>query len=312
MLGLLRTLQWLPDAYERADDGLDVPDEFLAPGFWAVLACFARDKSISADYIRFANPKARGYSAAVGLSAALGGLDDYEFARVNDGRFYSSLEHLAQPESTDQATQRVTQCIRNFFQDAGHDRFVSEMCGVVSELHSNVWDHGRGSGFSMAQRWTKSGQFEFALADCGMGFLAEVRRVGKPFERDDEAIDWCMQEGASTKKPNPDEWAQRVPDDAIGAPFPPSQRVYASEPNHAGLGLWKLSVLTDIFGGNTWVASGRSCLHLSPRGTRFCDIPPWKGVAIACKFSEERIRQAPADVDDPRVEAVMRMLRREP
>ena len=309
MFNLLRALTWLPEAYRQDSGELDVPQAFCTPGFWAVLACVARASNVGIGDLRFPNPGLSGYASAVGLPMALGGDDNYPHARLRDGLNYSSIEHLESENATEGATQRVIGCIRALFHDAGHHRFVGEMCGVVSELHSNVWDHGMSSGFSMAQRWPKRGQFEFAIADGGIGFLREIHRVGGAATNDAGAIDWCIQEGMSTKRAEVDAFAQRLPGDAIGNPMPGVSRTYGSGTHHAGLGLWKLQTLVQVFSGEAWIASGGACLHISPSGRRFWPVPSWQGVAIACRFSEQGIQAAPTAAAHPRVRAIMAMLR---
>ena len=59
----------------------------------------------------------------------------------------------ANEESTDSATQTVNGCSREHFDGLGFDAFADKLCGVVGDLHDNVWSHGKSTGFSMAQKW---------------------------------------------------------------------------------------------------------------------------------------------------------------
>jgi len=45
-----------------------------------------------------------------------------------------------------------------------------------------------------------------------------MKRARKPASSDQEAIEWCLVEGNSTKHANDeDDWAQRLPDDFVGS-----------------------------------------------------------------------------------------------
>lgn len=292
---------------------MHVPSEFFAPGFWVVLAGFGLRHQLRYEFIDLPSSDHIGYASAMGLPVALGSPDDYGHSRLREGHYYSSLERLDNPEVTDIATGRVNSCIRKLLSDADAARFVAAVCNVVSELHSNVWDHGEASGFSVAQRW-QGGRFEFALADTGRGFLNEVRRAGLPIDTDAEAIDWCMREGTSSKRQKPDDgWAQRLPPDALRSPYPPSVSTTVTPGiHHAGLGLWKLRELVRVFSGTAWVATGSACTILNGDSADTVAIPEWRGVAIACRFTLEGIKSAPAEADNPRVAAIMKILGGEP
>ncbi|MFM9913267.1 MAG: hypothetical protein ACKVN9_07030 [Methylophilaceae bacterium] len=163
-------------------------------------------------------------------------------------------------------------------------------------LLDNVWAHGKATGFSMAQKWRDPPDgflFEFAVADCGMGFLRELRRVGIPDIADDEAaIKWCIQRGHSTKKREvEDAWEQRLPPDMMGNPIGRDGRVVETDNHHMGLGLAKLIDAVERFHGWCWLASGDSMLCISPNGNRIYQTIPvaLQGVAIACRFDSMRV-----------------------
>lgn len=151
------------------------------------------------------------------------------------------------------------------------------LCEVVGDLHDSVWAHGKASGFSMAQKWkapkwksfsrltVNDHYLEFALADCGIGFLREVQNTGLKIDSDQQAIEWCIQKEHPTKKLRPEsEWAQRVPADVIDNPLRGIEKTGVSDNHHAGPGLFKLTQLIQGFGGELWLATRQAVLTLAP------------------------------------------------
>ncbi|PZN70809.1 MAG: hypothetical protein DM484_27845 [Candidatus Methylumidiphilus alinenensis] len=279
----------------------EVGKGFKTPGFWVSLAAKARNEGVPYRQLRFSDDDGRRYSEAMKLQVVLDGVDDYPYSRRKQGQNYSPLVLLENEESTDSATQTVNGCIRNHFAGLGFDAFTDKLCGVVGDLHDNVWSHGKSTGFSMAQKWkkprsTNDVMFEFALADCGLGFLRELSRVGLKIEDDAEAIEWCIVKGHSSKLVNEkqdDGWAQRLPPDLMGCPMPIGVgRVKESDNHHQGLGLAKLISLVDEYKGSLWLATGRAMLTMKPEKSEFISLKfPWKGVCIACRFDGSLVKQ---------------------
>ncbi len=318
--GLLEALNRLEGLIGPTRDELTVPGTFFAPGFWATLAAFAWRKRIAPDHIHL-DRKLHGYFSAIGFARAFGQLDDYPHERRNRGATYSMLEHLDNPETTDTATSAINGCIRNSIGRDLPKPFVDMFCDVVGDLHENVWAHGRASGFSIAQRWKESPRnppsneynIEFALADSGKGFLSEVQSVGLPIKTDREAIEWCIQEGHSTKKIQPtSDWAQRMPPDLIGNPLLGIEQTRVSENHHMGLGLAKLVRLVREFRGFLWLASGNSVLKLAPGSEpAYIDTKySWQGVAMACRFRSSDLAKTRRDFEtgDKDIQEIMRIL----
>jgi hypothetical protein len=318
--GLLDALNKLEGFADSAPGEITIPGTFLAPGFWAALAAFAWRKKITPDHIHL-DEKLRGYFSAIGFSRAFGKRDDYPHERRNLGATYSMLEHLDNPEATDSATSAINGCVRNSLGRDLPKPFVELLCEVIGDLHANVWAHGKASGFSVAQRWKESPwnplrneyNIEFALADSGIGFLREVQRVRLPITTDREAIEWCIQEGHSTKKIRPvSDWAQRMPPDLIGNPMRGVEQTQVADNHHMGLGLAKLVRLVREFRGFLWLASGTSVLRLAPGSApAYSDIKyPWKGVAMACRFRSSdlaKIREG-FETGDKDIQEIMRIL----
>jgi len=319
VFGLLESINSLETFYDSRTGVIRVPDDFLSPGFWVLLSAFTRQKKIPQANLQMPEAKT-GYASAIGLPRALWGTDDYPYERRDEGRDYSSLEHLDRVEAVDGATSRINSCIRHFIGEDFPPQFIDALCDVVGDLHDNVWSHGEASGFSMSQKWKvphvkNDSYLEFALADVGKGFLRELHRVGIKISSAQDAIEWCVQEGTSTKKERPgDDWVQTVPADVINNPLKGIGKIKTSDNHHLGLGLFKLTRLVETFRGRLWLATGNAVLVMAPNGKKSYIRPsyPWQGVAITCRFRSSRIKKAATEskVIDQDVERVLGYLKR--
>jgi len=299
------------------DDFYQVDANFLTPGYWVAFSAKALSEGLEDKNILFPNKDMAEYASALGFSKLLWGEDNYHAARVNEGVNYSTLTLLDLPEATDKATGHINNCIRRLLPDSEHEEFISQLCDVVGDLHDNVWSHGRSSGVSMAQKWRTIDHhehyLEFALADCGLGFKAELSRVGNDCESDQHAIEWCIQEGNSTKKQKiTDDFAQRMPGDIIDNPLPGIGTPQENDNHHMGLGLAKLIQLVQKYHGELWLASGTDMLIIDSNGKqRYENVGfSWKGVALACRFCTSDIKRALVNITDPEIASLMEMLRR--
>ncbi|QFY44639.1 hypothetical protein F6R98_20065 [Candidatus Methylospira mobilis] len=283
---------------EGAEGFSRLEGKFYSPGFWVSFAAHARDKGANYSDIQFINDDQRGYCEAIKLPSALNCVDTYPYPRRNEGVNYSPLVLLENAESTDGATQTINACIRNLCSGLSVDEFSNSLCEVVGDLHDNVWSHGKSTGFSMAQRWKKPYSedaflFEFALADRGIGFLRELRRVGLSIRSDAEAIDWCIKRGNSSKlvsQTSDDGWDQRLPSDMMGNPMLGIARVKESDNHHQGLGLAKLTDLVATYSGTLWLATGEAMYVIEPQQSYTKSLNfSWKGVSVACRFDSSLI-----------------------
>lgn len=320
MLGLRELLQrGVPTTPAGRDGFFDIDATFCVPGFWTAYTARARSRGLRTADLELP-AKVAGYAHAIGIERALGEGDTFQHARPGAGVTYSPLILLETPEHTERATGEINGCIRSLFPDRDHAVFVSAICELVGDLFDNVWSHGKSTGFSMAQKWRKSrGKgvfFEVAVADCGLGFLRELRRAGVPgIESHEHAIDWCIQRGNSTKSKAVDQWAQRLPVDAMGNPMPGIGRVVETDNHHMGLGLAKLADAVGRFQGWLWLATGGAMLVVRPGQERVYEKirTEWQGVAIACRFDSERVRQALRDAAaDEFAEAFARLVQDRP
>ncbi|UCQ55697.1 hypothetical protein DCF75_07645 [Edwardsiella tarda] len=294
-LGLRDGIQRITAFHDRQNNKLHLPKDHCYPGYIAVLAAYVNHHNILETDC---NLPGDGYLNAIGLHQALWGEDRYDQERINLGTNYSLVTALQNVEAVDTATSSINSCIRQltFPERQVYPQGVSDLTHVVGELHDNVWSHGRATGFSFAQKWavprTQRQEYylEFALADCGMGFLRELRRAGIPgIDNHQDAIEWCIKEGNSSKHASlVDDWAQQLPPDNIGGSmFGASVPVVVKEKdnNHQGLGLAHLMKLVNTYHGQLLLASGDVCLVADGGNVGYEELQTsWPGVAISCRF----------------------------
>lgn len=278
----------------RRDAFFEINNNHYSPGFWTGFVAKARARNLCLQDLDIRSVETLNYAKAIAIEHALGQADTYPYARKRAGENYSPLVLLESREQTDSTVSEINQCIRGLFNEAQYAEFVSSICELVGDLLDNVWAHGKSTGFSMAQKWSDPPdgfRFEFAVADCGYGFLRELQRVGMPIKSDRDAIEWCIQAGNSTKKRDVDELEQRLPTDVMDNPMGRFARVVESDNHHMGLGLAKLITAVEQFHGWCWLASGNAMLYISPDGQRtYTKLPiPWQGVALACRFDPKRV-----------------------
>lgn len=295
------------------NERLNINNSFVVPSYWVALAADCRFRNISFEQLSFSEER-KSYARAIGLEKALNQVDHYYYERKNSGKNYSELVLLNSSDDTDKANSTINSCIRHLFSDSQLSDFVSDLCDVVGDLHDNVWSHGKSTGFSMAQKWqdysSKQDCFEFALADCGFGFLKELQRVGLNIQDDESAINWCIQEGNSSKTLKPkDNWSQRLPVDMAGNPMPVAQ-IIETENNHRGIGLAKLLNLVKTYQGQLWLASGEKTLVIESNSNQFfkTNTLRWQGVALACRFNIETAKSYHKNNNDEANNAILELL----
>lgn len=314
-MDLKGALEVLPQMLS-ADGKLFIPKDHYYPGFWVLLAAYANSHKLEDGCISFGCTDVEGYSSAIGLRKALYNVDDYVYHRRNEGKSFSGLVHLRSSDQVDDATSTINSCL-SYFTQSSTVQGVRDLKHVVGELHDNVWAHGLASGFSMAQRskvpYSKEDHhIEFAIADSGLGFLEEMNRVGFVYaSNDQEAIEWCVREGNTTKRVVEDPWAQALPTDAISSPMPTSTIVGGGNRNHhQGLGLAKLMKLCESYSGDLCVASGNALLNMANGETSFHTLStPWKGVAISCRLKQSKLATVRMDSGmSPELQDIIRKL----
>lgn len=319
---LIEALQLLPRQFGTlaATEAHVLPKGYYSPGFIAAFAAYLCNKGVGPECLSYACEQNKGYLAAVGLSKALWGVDDYQYIRRNAGVNYAPLTPLASQNAVDVATTQINGCLRALAAQGEIDYSKSpafkDLTHVVGELHDNVWSHGLSTGFSTAQRQQlrKGGYvIEFSLADCGLGFLEELKQSGiRGVDTHQQAIEWCIQEGNSSKlAARVDEWAQAVPDDYLGGDEFDGIAVQRNQNgnHHQGLGLAKLVELAENYKGVLYLASGNCVMRMYNGAIRYRPLQnPWKGVAISLSIKESSFITAKAvEADD--VDDIMNLLR---
>lgn len=325
LAGLIDAINVLPRRLEMGrGQSIQLPYGYYTPGFVAVLAAFLRHNRLPKEAFSCHHEKHDGYLKALALSKAVWGTDDYKQRRINVGNTYAPITHVSSREAVDEGTGQINGCLRAMAESSSVRYLESpafgELLAVVGELHDNVWSHGLESGFSTAQRRVcqQDGPvIEFSLADCGMGFRSELQRARVPgIATDQDAIDWCIQKGNSSKLAvQEDPWAQSVPEDHLGgAPFGPGVTAFQNTGNHhQGLGLAKLVSLARQYDGHLHLASGTHYLELNQGISSYSELShPWHGVAISLAIKESSFvvgGEPVQDVDSEDVFEIMKALR---
>lgn len=318
-LGLKDGIQEIARLHNRGENKIHLPDAHRHPGYIAVLAAYINHHGIQERDCGF---PVGDYFKAIGLPMALWGEDRYEQGRVNVGTNYSLVTALKNVEAVDAATLSINSCIRRltFPERQVYPPGINALTHVVGELHDNVWSHGRATGFSFAQKWAVPGTqrqehfLEFALADCGMGFLRELRRAGiAGINTHRDAISWCIREGNSSKHADKiDNWAQQLPHDNMGGNMFGSGvpvAVKEKENNHQGLGLDHLMKLVNNYHGQLLLASGDVCLVAEGGDVGYETLQTeWPGVAVSCRFKLSDLAIDGEEDTDQELMDIMQML----
>ncbi|QNH03772.1 hypothetical protein HNQ27_13655 [Pseudomonas sp. B11D7D] len=327
MSGILHAVNFMGRIGKRVSAGkpLKLRSDYYTPGYIVVLTAHLRRYNIPKAAVTFVDARNAGYFSVMGLSKALWGEDDYRQFRGKAGCTYAPLTHLDSRDAVDDATQQINSCLREMaanspYYDYRESEAFKELMHVVGELHDNVWSHGMDRGFSAANRAksVKKGEIEFALADTGLGFLGELHQSGVArkygITSDREAIEWCIQEGNSSKlAQHEDEWAQSVPEDLLGdSPYGSSvtPRRVLNGNHHQGLGLAKLLTLAKRYDAKLCIISGKAILNMDKGVLSFAEANfPWKGVAISLTLQESKMAKAQATPASADIDDIMNQLR---
>ncbi len=295
--GLAEAVIEIPGKYDDVYNSFYLDNGYYTPGYLSALAAYLNYKRTKEREFD-CHPKVHGYLDTIGLYQILWDKDEPE--RVNEGKNYTPITQLCSAEATDDVTASINNCLRHFTGYASDNEpdGLTQLTFVVGELHDNVWSHGNSTGFSMAQKSAvpHTGRtdyyLEFAIVDKGIGFLEEIKRTGKAdlnnIKSDSDAIQWCIQEGNSTKHADDkDEWAQQLPPEHVGdSPFGFGIGESYEVNHHQGLGLSHLVKLIEKYQGELCIVSGNAVFHINHMGFRSIDTidTSWKGVAISCRF----------------------------
>lgn len=280
-------------------------DTFCTPGYWVTLSSSLYDykpQEISYDLLNLTE-KQVGYLDTIGFLEEFFGIKQTNI-NINSGKNYTKLIILKDSYSTEESNREIRNCLLHQLEISNKNMndihpHIHDFMNIIGELHDNVWAHGEKTGFSLCQKWTsysdKNPYIEFALADSGKGFLNELKRVGINVNTHEEAIDWCIQKGNTSKKPKEDDgWAQCLPDDIVGGnPMTGVNTKYQSNfRNHQGLGLAKLLELIQKFEGTLVIISGNAILTMVGKDKSYSinNTAPWNGVAISVKININNLK----------------------
>ncbi len=286
-----QALSYCKSYKEENNAVLNLNSEFITPSFIATVATFIKSNNIQKSNFLYSGDDS--YLTTIGFYNELWNVP-FVISRHMNGLSYSPLMLLDDPNKTDSATSTINSCIYRLLKN--NSSYVNELCEVIGELHDNVWSHGQGLGFSIAQYYQKSNRIEFAIVDCGKGFLRELNSANVPgINNHEDAIRWCITRGNSSKKFKEefdDGWGQWVPEDITyssnafaQAKIP--QVSSRDENHHEGLGLAKLVDLVKNTRGNLQIISGDTILDIQNGSDeeKYCRIPyPWNGVIIGCSI----------------------------
>lgn len=299
--GLQDFIKEIDKNHDQEYNSIHLPNNYYFPGYLTALCAFMRKRGVKYDDFDY-HVDSASYFGTAAIENSVWGEIAYNRQRRNEGQTYSKMTPLESIESVDLATDTINSCIRKLAGRNVHSEGVTELCFVVGELHDNVWSHGNSTGFSMAQRSKVPREndyyIEFALADCGIGFLGEMARAGLArdlhIDTHSEAINWCIREGHSTKHVDMmDTWSQKAPWDHLGAnPFGDNVNTTFGDNynNHQGLGLAHLINLVRDYNGELIIVSGDCSLISNCGESVFVDNDTnWDGVAISCKFKESEL-----------------------
>lgn len=234
----------------------------------------------------------KSYAANCGLQAVLDGKYVPPSLPGLQGLTYTPLTRLVSGHEVDACNAVINNL---FYEQLGENgaEFIRVLSKVVGEMHDNVASHSRGIGFSSAQRYERGDGdvIQFAIVDSGVGMLRNVTAVAPAVTSDEQAIDWCLQRGHTTAASQGDGWEQRLPEDSVVSPYPPTVGTVTGDNHHQGLGLWHLQEIVRAAGGSFWVASGAGqCRYLAGAdGPSYDSLQPfWQGVAIEVEMPVPR------------------------
>lgn len=310
VINLLDEIDRLQDEYNE----IHLEQAMYTPSYLIPLVSFLYQQPI--EFRKFGvSPKNKSYFTTIGLYKELWGHDD-QLVRSNCGNTYSPIVRLDSLEHVDQATTKICSCINNMIRNQ-KAKGIWNLYSVIGELHDNVWSHGKSTGFSMAQSYTEFGSdkryLEFTLADKGFGLLGEMKRAGKLVANHQEAIEWCIKEGNSTKHADDeDSWKQRIPFDLIGEDPMRGFGGEVSDNHHQGLGLAHLINLVESFNGELYLVSGNIALHIKNNQRNYLECNHlWKGVIISCRFDQCDLLSSirPNNIADQSVNDIIKRLR---
>lgn len=142
----------------------------------------------------------------------------------------------------------------------------ADLLNCLSESLSNLWAHARTAGFALAQsfqRRTESERYHLAIADCGVGIGASLRRA-YPVRNDEHALDLACQRGVTCYLEEPDR-------------------------GHFGMGLFHIDEIVKASNGRFILCSGTCKRVRQGDHVAYHSIPAWQGTILSIELSRNGI-----------------------
>jgi len=183
---------------------------------------------------------------------------------------YTPIVQIKGRYQTEQIRDSLTSTImRNFSMLSYADqsdlrRYLNHM---FSELLNNVSDHSFSDigGFAMAQYYENHKKVQFAIADKGCGFLANIQAKFPEIQTEEAAIFKAMERAVTASK----------------------NYVYDQSRN-AGYGLYTLETILNHSNGNLIIISNDTMIKIEAGNKAAYKLSiPWDGVVVAFEFFEE-------------------------
>ena len=194
-----------------------------------------------------------------------------------EGKTYSPVEHIDNRLTVEKVADHITSILLQNFNDlkpVDRKDLRDYLQYLFSELMNNVADHSRSDvgGYAMAQYYPQKSKVQFAVADRGVGFLANIRLTYAEIKSEAEAIRKALEKGVTSTP----------------------ARMYA-QPQNAGYGLYALFKIIELTGGEFLIISNDTIVRYDGENITHKKMQKtFKGSVIAFEFYEHNINH---DID---------------
>jgi len=140
---------------------------------------------------------------------------------------------------------------------------------MFTEIMNNVADHShsRVGGYAMAQYYPQLKKIQFAVSDCGVGFLKNIKLKFPDINSEDDAIKKALKKGVTATKAT----------------------MYGSQKN-AGYGLYAMQEILKLTDGNFCIISNDTMVRSKNGEIESKRLSTkWNGTVIAFEFMESNI-----------------------
>jgi len=140
---------------------------------------------------------------------------------------------------------------------------------MFSEIMNNVADHSHSvvGGYAMAQYYPQLKKIQFAVSDCGVGFLENIKLKFPHINSEEDAIKKALEKGVTATRAT----------------------MYGSQKN-AGYGLYAMQEILKLTSGRFCIISNDTILKCDNGSISSVKLlNPWAGTVIAFEFLESNI-----------------------